>query len=271
MSIRIASAIPPTVYETFPRVIRKQAAQSSLLIRTPNQFRPIMSAPSTSAADYKFQTSLPTNASSSLDQHQSIITNSILDLFGGFPSKRKLALWTDDASFHDPLTMAEGRKQYEAQWYGLKASMSEIEQQHSNIIKGGNPIELRLKTRYKVKGVGKEEIVDSRVLVHLTSDGQKITKVEDKWNGDVPPEGAFAKVCLVLRPLYDRNEMLILLAGFEKSKQRHCPRRLFRCQSPSRKKRVQPKNKFSSDGLRCPRMKCIYIFTRGLVGSSSFL
>ncbi len=32
----------------------------------------------------------------------------------------------DDATFADPLTKAEGRKQYEAQWYGLVAAFSEI-------------------------------------------------------------------------------------------------------------------------------------------------
>ncbi|KEF54174.1 uncharacterized protein A1O9_09969 [Exophiala aquamarina CBS 119918] len=152
-----------------------------------------MSAPSTTPPDYKFKTSLPANSSSPLDKQQSLLTNSILDLFAGYPTKRKLALWADDASFHDPLTIAEGRKQYEAQFYGLKASMSEIHQQHFDIVKGGNPIELSLKTLYKVKGVGKEQLVDSRILIHLTPDGQRISKVEDQWNGDVPPDGAFAK------------------------------------------------------------------------------
>jgi len=153
-----------------------------------------MSAPSTTPSDYNFQTSLPASSSSLLDMQQSLITNSVLDLFAGFPTKRKLALWTDDASFHDPLTIAEGRKQYEAQWYGLKASMSEIHQQHFEVVKGGNPIELSLKTRYKVKGIGTEQVVDSKILVHLTPDGQRISKLEDRWNGDVPSDGPFAKV-----------------------------------------------------------------------------
>lgn len=195
MSIKIASSIPPTVFETFPRVVRKAATASAAPLVTSTQIRPIMSTPSSdTSSQYNFKTSLPASASSSFDQQQSLITNSILDLFAGYPTKRKLALWTDDASFHDPLTIAEGRKQYEAQWYGLKASMSEIQQQHFDIVKGGNPIELSLKTLYKVKGLGKEQVIDSRILVHLTSDGQRISKVEDKWNGEVPPDGPFAKV-----------------------------------------------------------------------------
>jgi hypothetical protein len=47
-------------------------------------------------------------------------------LFAGKPTLKKLQLWTDDARFADPLTKAEGRRQYEAQWYGLKAAFSEI-------------------------------------------------------------------------------------------------------------------------------------------------
>jgi hypothetical protein len=47
-------------------------------------------------------------------------------LFAGKPTLKKLQLWTDDATFADPLTKAEGRRQYEAQWYGLKAAFSEI-------------------------------------------------------------------------------------------------------------------------------------------------
>lgn len=56
----------------------------------------------------------------------------------------------------------------------------------------GNPITLDLKTRYKVKGLGSEKVIDS--VVRITTDGgQKITMVEDRWNNQLP-EGAIAKV-----------------------------------------------------------------------------
>ena len=61
-----------------------------------------------------------------LDQHKSVLVGSVLDLFAGKPSLKKLQLWADDAKFSDPLAKAEGRKQFEAQWYGLKAAFSEI-------------------------------------------------------------------------------------------------------------------------------------------------
>lgn len=70
--------------------------------------------------------------------------------------------------------------------------------EHVEIVSLGNPIELKTKLRYKIKAVGKEQVIESQVLVHTTGEGdaQKITKVEDKWNGDVPADGFFAKVSL---------------------------------------------------------------------------
>jgi hypothetical protein len=43
-----------------------------------------------------------------------------------------------------------------------------------------------LKTRYVVKGIGKEQTIQSIVAIHTNADGTKIVKVEDKWNGELP-------------------------------------------------------------------------------------
>jgi hypothetical protein len=53
-----------------------------------------------------------------------------------------------------------------------------------------------LKTRYKVKGVGSEQVIESVVKIHTDEKGERITGVEDRWNGSIP-EGAFAKVSFV--------------------------------------------------------------------------
>lgn len=52
-----------------------------------------------------------------------------------------------------------------------------------------------MKTRYVIKGIGKEQIVSSLVAIHLDGEG-KIQKVEDKWDGKLP-DGAIANVSLV--------------------------------------------------------------------------
>lgn len=56
----------------------------------------------------------------------------------------------------------------------------------------GNPITMSLKTRYVVKGIKKETTINSIVNISIDSAG-KITKVEDKWDGNLP-ESSIANV-----------------------------------------------------------------------------
>lgn len=137
--------------------------------------------------------SLKTAPGVSLSESQSTLTRSILDLFAGRPSLPKLSLWADDATFVDPLTASQGRKQFSAQWYGLQAAFSEIERLDHLVKDAGNPIVLELKTRYKVAGIGMEKVIESVVEITTDDKGEKITKVADKWNGSIP-DGTIALV-----------------------------------------------------------------------------
>lgn len=137
--------------------------------------------------------SLKTAPGVSLSESQSTLTRSILDLFAGRPSLPKLSLWADDATFVDPLTASQGRKQFSAQWYGLQAAFSEIERLDHLVKDAGNPIVLELKTRYKVAGIGMEKVIESIVEITTDDKGEKITKVADKWNGSIP-DGTIALV-----------------------------------------------------------------------------
>ncbi|KAI9817996.1 MAG: hypothetical protein M1832_004517 [Thelocarpon impressellum] len=130
-------------------------------------------------------TNITTAPGVQLSDEQRVIVGCVLDLFAGRPSLKKLSLWKDDAVFEDPITVARGRKEYEPQWYGLQAAFSEIERLHHAVTDAGNPISLDLKTRYKVKGVGKEETIASKVNIFVDKLG-KIEKVEDKWDGNLP-------------------------------------------------------------------------------------
>ena len=100
----------------------------------------------------------------------------------------------DDAVFADPLTISEGRKQYQAQWYGLVAAFSSITQHSHKVTSAGNPITMDLSTTYKVKGLGTEKTIDSVIKIATDSTGEKITSVKDGWNGNIP-DGPIAKVC----------------------------------------------------------------------------
>ncbi|KAF2110552.1 hypothetical protein BDV96DRAFT_603647 [Lophiotrema nucula] len=130
-------------------------------------------------------TNIDTAPGVSLSSEQKTVVGSVLDLFAGLPSLPKLQLWRDDATFTDPITIATGRDKYQAQWYGLQTAFSEIERQHHQVTDSGNPIILDLKTRYVIKGIGKEQIIASKVFIHLDGEG-KIAKVEDKWDGKLP-------------------------------------------------------------------------------------
>jgi len=124
------------------------------------------------------------------DQQQTIV-GSVLDLFAGRPSLPKLSLWRDDATFTDPLTIATGRDKFAAQWYGLQQAFSEIERLNHQVTDAGNPIVMDLKTRYVIKGINKEQTIQSVVAIHLDEQG-KIKKVEDKWDGKLP-EGSISE------------------------------------------------------------------------------
>jgi hypothetical protein len=136
-----------------------------------------------------------------LSSTQKTLLGSVLDLFAGRPSLAKLQLWTDDATFIDPITIAEGRKQYEPQWYGLQKAFSEIERKSLEVTSSGNPMEMDMTTRYVVKGINKEQIVSSKVLVYLDAAGEKIVKVEDRWNGDIDKDSSFKNVSSPLQLL----------------------------------------------------------------------
>ena len=45
-----------------------------------------------------------------------------------------------------------------------------------------------------VKGIGKEQVIQSEVAIHLDGEG-KIEKLEDKWDGKLP-EGGIANVSI---------------------------------------------------------------------------
>lgn len=105
------------------------------------------------------------------------------------------------AIFADPITEAKGRERYSAQWYGLQSAFSAIERKSYQVTSSGNPIQLDMQTLYKVKGIGKETTINSKI--NIFTEGGKITKVEDKWDGSLP-DSSIANVSLLqlLWPLW---------------------------------------------------------------------
>jgi len=52
-----------------------------------------------------------------------------------------------------------------------------------------------IKTRYVVKGIGKEQTIASKINIFYDKASGKITKVEDKWNGNLP-DSSFTNVSI---------------------------------------------------------------------------
>lgn len=143
-----------------------------------------------------FNKSITTAPGIKLSSEQETIVGSVLDLFAGKPTLKKLALWRDDATFVDPLTIAEGREKYAAQWYGLEAAFSDIHQISHQVKDAGNPILMDMRSKYTIKGIGKEQEIQSEVHIHLDEQG-KIKRVEDKWDGKLP-DGPISNVSSVI-------------------------------------------------------------------------
>jgi hypothetical protein len=68
----------------------------------------------------------------------------------------------------------------------LKVVFSRIDQLSHEVASAGNPMILNLSQNYVLKGLGKEVKVDSVVEISTTEDGSRITKLHDKWNGELP-------------------------------------------------------------------------------------
>ncbi|KAI2463899.1 hypothetical protein F4781DRAFT_425984 [Annulohypoxylon bovei var. microspora] len=155
-----------------------------------------------------------------LSPHQKLLVGSVLDLFEGNPTLKHLSLWSQDATFADPITVASGYNKFAAQWYGLPALFSPIQIQSHSVTSAGNPVEVKLSNRYTLKGIGAGQTINSVVRINVGQDG-KIEKVEDRWN-DKLPEGmisdAFRKLNAITVPAFvtvpkDEEEDLKLKAS----------------------------------------------------------
>jgi hypothetical protein len=158
-------------------------------------------------------TNIQTAPSVELSSSQKTLVGCVLDLFAGRPSLAKLQLWKDDAVFEDPITVARGREQYEPQWYGLQTAFSEIERLSHEVTSAGNPIEMDLKTRYVIKGINKEQTIQSKVNIFIEDD--RITKVQDKWDGKLP-EGGIQNVSLNLGMMYGSWLTILIPQAFRR-------------------------------------------------------
>jgi len=154
-------------------------------------------------------TNINTGPGVELSQRQRVIVGSVLDLFAGNPTLRHLSLWSRNATFTDPLTVATGYDRFAAQWYGLVALFRPIELQSHTVTSAADPIEVQVVNRYVLRGLGKAQVIESVVRIFTGSGGGeddgKIVRVEDRWNGKLPDGAiseAFRKLNAVTVPAF---------------------------------------------------------------------
>ena len=140
-------------------------------------------------------TNVSTAPGVTLTERQHTLVSSVLDLFAGRPSLKKLQLWEDNAVFADGITTARGRAEFPAQWYGLPAIFDPIERESHSVTDAGNPISMDLVTKYTVKGVKTSKVMESKVKIWVSERGL-IEKLEDRWGGELN-EGPIRNVRLL--------------------------------------------------------------------------
>jgi hypothetical protein len=131
---------------------------------------------------------IQTSPGVSLTPQQTTLTSSLLSLFSGNPSLAALSLWHPNATFANPLTIATGHKQYSAYWYGLTKAFSTIDRLSFQVkdagdSQAGNPLLMDLRTRYMIRGIESEQVVQSEVRVWVDGEGM-VERVEDRWGGE---------------------------------------------------------------------------------------
>lgn len=108
--------LTPTYIRQLHSTLSKTA--SSQLPRTAT--RTMTSQPNPDHGELRIEnTNINTAPGVELSSHQKTLVGSVLDLFAGRPSLAKLDLWKDDGVFKDPITTAQGRKQFAPQWYAF--------------------------------------------------------------------------------------------------------------------------------------------------------
>lgn len=101
----------------------------------------------------------------------------------------KLSFWRQDGHFEDPITTAKGYDAYAAQWYGLAKVFTSTTKFQEVTKNEGKLIEMSLHQEYKTAGVSK--LMKSTIVIELDDEG-KIAHLQDKWNSNELPDGAFA-------------------------------------------------------------------------------
>ncbi|KIK91430.1 hypothetical protein PAXRUDRAFT_149512 [Paxillus rubicundulus Ve08.2h10] len=129
------------------------------------------------------------------------IMNDLKELYCCRPTRRIFErTWCPDAVFEDPLVKAEGRGEYEPQWFAMPKIFSKSETISSRVMlstESPNRLVYSQAQEYTLRFIGKKQAfctvlmlmrqrIESVIVVDL-DETDKITRMVEKWNGDELP------------------------------------------------------------------------------------
>ncbi|KAJ8606811.1 hypothetical protein MRB53_040678 [Persea americana] len=144
----LGKQIPPTIFETFPRTVTSATARAT-------------STPQTSQRQFRSTAGMANTLSF---EGYKIQTKTIPER----SSRRSETVCTTVVRF--------------------ASCVSNIERLGGQVTSSGNPIEMDLKTRYTVKGLGSQQTIDSKIKIWTEGEGDnmRISRVEDRWDDNLP-------------------------------------------------------------------------------------
>ncbi len=124
------------------------------------------------------------------------IVSDILNLYNSNPTTESFRHYALNAQFEDPLQYSGSLSSIKSAFKFLPKIFIDTQVIKSDADIEGNPMKLNLETRYEWKGIKKETVIRSIVLLTLNNQEQ-IIRHEERWNGEPIPNaesGFFGRI-----------------------------------------------------------------------------
>ncbi|CAD6587655.1 MAG: hypothetical protein ASARMPREDX12_002960 [Alectoria sarmentosa] len=139
------------------------------------------------------QGSHPTRTPSASEQ---TLIDDVLKLYQLQPSEQAYSHYSEDATFHDPVSIAKGLDSIKSQFNGMPKLFAESVTETCDMLASSTPsrIEINLTQKYvfkspiPFKAKGAEKPVNSKVTFHLDGEGL-IVKHDEEWDHETNKQG----------------------------------------------------------------------------------
>jgi hypothetical protein len=124
------------------------------------------------------------------------IVSDVLNLYNSNPTEESFRHYAPNAEFEDPLQYSGNLSSVKSAFKSLPKIFKDSEVTKSDADIETNPMRLNLETRYEWKGIKKETVIQSIVLLTLNNQEQ-IIRHEERWNGEPIPNaesGFFGRI-----------------------------------------------------------------------------